>query len=116
MLMNIIDQHFKVKEYNQQLSKFNNELIFLRCNLNQLKAKLISESRVLSSSLCLLLNINESEYSVAHLLNAHSMNNQQAISYWVLDKLVEAGFPYESCPLKKLASTLEIELNRLLFN
>lgn len=114
--MDIINQHFKVQEYNQRLSKFKNETIFLKGNLNQLKKQLVNESRVMSSSLCLLLHIPESEHSVAHLLNAHSMNNQEAISYWVLDKLVEAGFPYESCPLKKLATTLEIELNSLLLN
>jgi hypothetical protein len=114
--MDIINQHFKVKEYNQQLSKFNNEVIFLRCNLNQLKVQLVSESKVLSSSLCILLNINKNDHGVARLLNTHAMNNKQAISYWVLDRLVEAGFPYESCPLKKLATALEIELNRLLLN
>lgn len=114
--MDIINQHFKVKEYNKQLLKFNNEVIFLRCHLNQLKAQLVSESQVLSSSLCLLLHIPENDHAVAHLLNAQTMNNKQAMSYWVLSKLVEAGFPYESCSLKKLATTLEIELNRLLLN
>lgn len=114
--MDIINQHFKVKEYNQQLSRFNDEVILLSCNLKQLKSQLLCESRVLSSSLCLLLNISEYDHGVAHLLNIHSANNQKAISYWVLDKLVESGFPYESCPLKKLATKLEIELNRLLLN
>lgn len=93
MIMDIIDQHFRVKEYNQQLSKFNNEVIVLRCHLKQLKAQLVSESRVLSSSLCLLLSIPESDHAVAHLLNVPSANNKNAISYWVLSKLVEAGFP-----------------------
>jgi hypothetical protein len=114
--MEIIDQHFKVKEYNEQLSKFKNEAIFLRCNLNQLKEQLLYESRVLSSSLCLLLHIPEYEHSVAHLLGANSMNNHQAISYWVLDKLVEVGFPYESCPLKSLVVKLEVDLNLLFTN
>lgn len=114
--MDIINQHFKVKEYNQQLSTFKNEVISLRCHLNQLKDQLVSESRVLSSSLCLLLHIPENDHGVASLLNYHSVDNKQAMSYWVLSKLVEAGFPYESCSLKKLATTLEIELNRLLLN
>lgn len=112
--MDIINQHFKVKEYNQQISKLNNEVIFLRCNLNQLKAQLVNESQVLSSSLCILLNITQNDHSVASLLNAHDVTNKQAISYWVLSKLVQAGFPYESCSLKKLATALEVELNRLL--
>jgi len=114
--MGIIDNHFKVKEYNQQLSQFNHAAIKLSCDLKQLKAQLVNESRVLSSSLCQLLNIAEYDFSVAHLLNIHSGNNQEAISDWVLNKLVEAGFPYESCPLKSLVTKLEIDLNRLLLN
>lgn len=114
--MDITDQHFKVQEYNQELIRFNKEMIKLNLHLQQLKERLVSESRVLSSSLCLLLNIAEYDHSIAHLLKFNSINNQKAISFWVLDKLVEAGFPYESCPLKKLATTLEIELNRLILN
>ncbi|MGB1201343.1 MAG: hypothetical protein ACPG5R_07245 [Cognaticolwellia aestuarii] len=114
--MDIINEHFKIKEYNHQLSAFNKEVILLQCNLNQLKSKLINESRLLASSLCLLLHINEDDYGVAHLLSAKSMNNQQAISQWALAKLVEAGFPYESCPIKSLATSLELKLNHLLLN
>ncbi|WP_159816893.1 hypothetical protein [Colwellia sp. 20A7] len=114
--MDIINGHFKIREYNQQMSRFNNEMIKLNGNLIQLKKRLVSESRVLSSSLCLLLNIVEYEHNVAHLLGVNSANNQEAICDWALDKLVDAGFPYESCPLKKLATMLEIELNRLLLN
>ena len=114
--MDIINEHFKVKEYNQQISQFNNEMIKLNCNLMQLRKQLLNESRVLSSSLCLLLNITEYKHNIARLLAANSANNQEAICGWVLDKLVGAGFPYEPCPLKKLATMLEIELNRLLLN
>lgn len=114
--MDITDQHFKVKEYNQQLSKYNNEVIMLNCNLKQLKAQLVNESRVLASSLCLLLGIPEHDHGVAYLLNVRAEYNQKALSFWVLDKLVEVGFPYESFPLKKLVTSLEIELNRLLLN
>jgi hypothetical protein len=61
--------------------------------------------RIVVASLCLLLNIAEYDHSITHLLKFDSINNQKAISFWVLDKLIQAGFPYESCPLKKLATT-----------
>ena len=111
--MDIMQEHFKVKEYSKQLSLVHCEAESLKKNLKQLKTKLISEACILSSSLCLLLHIDKHDYYIAHLLEINSANNQMAIKSWVLKKLVESGYPYEACPLSDLATKLEIELNRL---
>jgi hypothetical protein len=111
--MNVFNEHFKVKEYQKQLSNINKKAIELKISDQKLKYHLKAEANILACSLCLLLHIQKYEYAVAHLLRDGTMNNQQAISLWVLNQLVEVGFPYHLCALKELKIKLEIELNRL---
>jgi len=102
------------------VQQLDNEIIQREANLTELQIKRISITKSLlkatyeyAQMICINLNIEQKERTVALLCGYEYLTNIQMVEQWLLEQLVELNQCKFCCPISELQNRLMMCLNSL---